>query len=168
MRDSIFRRFRRSSRDRQSCLTFGTGFRLRYAHPPEVSMSNGFLVRVAAQADKAARDLHDHADDMLDEGLLTQASILRSVAAALARLAFDAARDPDGLPLDQVADDTAEAHKAIRQVADAVDGLVKPDLVRKILQVDVVCRRLNADVLSETQPITLPVSRPNGRDEDKD
>jgi len=113
-----------------------------------------FFVRVAAEADRLDRALQKLASDVTQRGVPATARVFRDVAALLAKLAFDAAKDQLGdRPFDRVADDT---HLAYQTCMGAAQGLRDAMLILEAREAErcaLSLKTLNLDTLTVTQPI---------------
>lgn len=118
---------------------------------------NGFFVRVAAQADKAARDIEKIADEVDNVGLGQDAQLLRKVAAHLRVLGrAAAARDAGIVTYDRIADDTDYAYRAVSQCALQLRVALLLPQSFELEGVAKVLAKLNHDALADTQPISRP------------
>lgn len=112
----------------------------------------GFFVRVAAVCDRASRDASDLSDAARRAGLTATAGTARSVADALALLAFDATKAGAGIGYARVAETAGAASRALRQVAWDFEHVDK-ELEKAAHSASAELGRLAQDAMSQTQPI---------------
>lgn len=111
-------------------------------------------MRVAAQIDKAARDIARAATEVEDGGLGEEAKMLRKVASYLAELARAAAATRGGAEIyERIALDTDAAHRAMSQSALQlrIALLLKPSFALE--RVATVLAAINRDASVQTQPL---------------
>ena len=115
-------------------------------------MTTGLQLRVAATCDRLSRELSDLADRARVAGLSAGASTLRTISDAMARLAYDAAKPNETVPLKRISKDTGVAARAVRQVArdlHHVDEALEKAADAASVELSKLCRA----ALSQTQPI---------------
>lgn len=116
-----------------------------------------FFVRVAAESDRLERQLQRQADAAREAGLDAVAAMLRDAAQLLSRLAYDAAADdldPNGMQ--RVAEETQLAWKTCMEAASALRDAMLIVSAREVERCAMSLRLLNADTMTETQPIEVP------------
>lgn len=115
-----------------------------------------FFVRVAAESDRIERQLQRQADAAREAGLDAVSGMLRDAAQLLSRLAYDAAADdldPNGMQ--RVAEETELAWKTCMEAAGAFRDAMLILPAREVERCALSLRSLNADTLTETQPIEV-------------